>query len=157
MAKGKMAGAASEKALLSLPTQMSNSLPPLRASTPAASPAPNKREPSLMILSRQIVDAVRRPTRGAHLQPPAPPPRSNLERKRRSADPTDYNVQVLSAYETPPLPAQPGLVGAHATSLDTSWESDVELLTNRKVRAHTLRVAVAVAGAAAIALAIYWR
>ncbi len=150
----------------------SGGLPPLRASTPAPSPAPSKRapapapskrEPSLVILSRLIANAVPRPVRSARLKPPAPPPRSTSDAevaarlKRRSADPTDYNVQVISAYATPSLPAQPGRGGAHATSPDTSWEADVALLTNSKARGRTLLVGIAIAIACLVALAIYWQ
>jgi hypothetical protein len=143
-------------------------LAPLGASAPAVHPAsnerapapePSKREPSLVILSRQIVGAVRRPRRGAHFQPPAPPPSSHraaapgAEPKRRSTDATQYSVQVGSVYATPVRPANPHVLSAHATESDPSWEADAELFTNSKARARTLLVFLGVALAGTVALA----
>lgn len=144
-----------------VPTPVSSAKAPATFSG-AAEPivAPNKREPSLLILSRQIMNAVHRPMRGAGLKPPSPPPRSDRklsyaeEQKRRAVDATNYNVQTPSVYP-PPLPAKTSADGASATSDAASWEAEVESFKNGKGRA----LALFVVGAAIVcsALVVYFR
>jgi len=121
-------------------------------------PAPSKREPSLVILSRQLVNAVRRPEGGVRFKAPGPPPRSDgassqaARQRRHSTDPTDYNVQIVSLHAAPPLPAKRPLGEG-----DASWAADMEGITNSKARARGLFVFAGVALVCAVAFAIYWR
>lgn len=153
-----------EPTLIGLPKHLPTALPPLRASVPAPSPAPTKPESSLVGLSKQLVNAARGPKTGIRAKAPAPPPTAhNAEpklpaHKRHAADPTDYDVHIIGAYATPPLPANPELGrerGPYATALDNSWEADVELLEG-KTRPRALWVGIGVATLCAVAVAIYF-
>jgi len=153
-----------EPTLIGLPKHLPTALPPLRASVPAPSPAPSKPESSLVGLSKQLVNAARGPKTGIRVKAPAPPPTAhNAEskpaaHKRHAADPTDYDVHIIGAYATPPLPANPNLDrerGPHATSHDNSWEADVELLEG-KTRPRALFVGLGLAVLCAVGVAIYF-
>jgi len=117
-------------------------------------PAPSKREPSLVILSRQLVNAVSSPRPVSRLRPPAPPPTSSrpaprqAERKRRSADPTDYMIQTASAYAQPAQERAP----AH----DASWEADLAQFSDGKKRSVAVFLAICAVSIGLAVLAIRW-
>lgn len=151
-------------ATIGAPAQCST--PPSRAKAPAPVPsapepiaAPSKREPSLLVLSRQIMNAVQRPVRAGRLKPP-PPPRSDRkvysaeEQQRRAADATSYNVQTSSMLP-PRLTTSPSAENAWVVSEAASWEAEVASLTKRKGRSLTLFLALG--GVACCVLVFYFR
>lgn len=142
---------------LGSPPPLRASLPPpaLRALTPRplqpeAARAPSQREPSLVILSRQLLQTVRRPMPGGRSRPPLPPSRARLAgqgspQKRASADVTDYYVPISPSY------AQAKVLAA-ATARDGDWASELEGITNRKAHARGLLIGLSVAVACSLAL-----
>ncbi len=139
-----------EPTLLGLPKHLPTALPPLKPSKGL----PQGRESSLVGLSRQVVRSTRPQHKtGIRLKAPAPPPPSagSHASRRHAAEPTDYNVEIIDAYATPPLPARGS---AEAGSQDGDWDNDVQLVP-QGLRRNTVLVATAVAILGCAALAVY--
>lgn len=151
-----------EPTLIGLPKHLPTALPPLRASTPP--PEKRKAESSLVGLSLKVERTPRHKT-GTRLKAPAGPPRSRdagghdgaSAKKRHAADPTDYDVQIVDAYSTPPLPLAHHSETIDLANSDEVWEeSETPEFTPdfRRNKRSTILTAVAVFAIAALGLGV---